>query len=99
MSDVTLISSGSNTTVLSTPGKLYGIHVSDANGGVVLVADAINLGATPNYNVATQSGLIERIGPLQNAGPVTVNFHGARLYSGLTIAATSSAKVTAFYGT
>lgn len=97
MSRVTFLSAGSNTTVSSSPGVLYGIHVSGANGGTVLVADNDDLGATPNFNAVNQTGLIASIGPLANAGVHAVPFHGARFENGLTVAATSNAKVTVLH--
>ena len=90
------ISAGSNTTVSSTPTRLYSVHVSGANGGTVLIADNDDLGATPNFNVASQTGLVASLGPLANAGPHAFNFAGARIENGLTIAATSSARITVF---
>lgn len=97
MSRRTFISAGSSTTVSSDPTRLYGIHVSNANGGTLLVADNDNLGATPDFNAVNQTGLVGAYGPLQNAGPHTFNFHGLRLENGLTVAATSNPRVTVFH--
>ena len=96
MSRVTFISAGSNTTVKSVASRLYAVHVSAANGGTVLVADNVNLGATPNFNVSSQTDLIGYLGPLANAGPHAFNFHGVNLDNGLTVAATSNARVSVF---
>lgn len=91
------LSAGSNTTIKSTTGSLYTVHVNDASGGTVVVADAVNLGATPNLNDATLAGTLARFGPLPNAGPFTVRFDGIGLNAGLTVAATSNAQVTVEY--
>ena len=96
MSRQTFISAGSNTTVTSSPTVLYGVHVSGANGGIVLLANNANLGATINFNVVTQTGLFSVLGPLANAGAFDFNFRGLRLENGLTVAASSNARVTVF---
>lgn len=96
MSRKTFISAGSNTTVRSTGTTLYGVHVTGASGGTVLLVDNANLGTTPNFNVVTQTGLFSVIGPLANAGPHDLNYRGVRLENGLTIAATSNARITVF---
>lgn len=98
MSRTTFISTGSNTAVSTSAGTLYGIHIDNANGAVVLVQDsATGLGAAPNYNSTSITGLITRIGPTQNAGNVSVNMHGAHFNDGLTVAASSNASVTVFW--
>lgn len=101
MSRKTYVSAGSNTTILSGPGKLYGIHVTPAAGSAVLVADSKNLGATPNYNSdADPSGgvLIGRFGPYSGTSSDFLDFKGAHVNDGITVAATSSARVTVLYG-
>lgn len=94
MSRITFISAGSTTLVASGGGNLYGVAVDKGNGATVLVADSLNLGATPDYNAVNQTGLMRSIGTLQTAGPYDAEFKGAHFSTGLSISASSTARVT-----
>ena len=94
MSASTYISAGSNTRVKSGAGTLYGIHVSPANGATILVQDsATGLGAAPNFNSDTHTGIIGRIGMYASAVPDFIDFKGVHFGDGLTVAATSNARL------
>ena len=100
MSRSTFISAGSNTRIASAGGVLYGITASGptAAGAIILVQDSVTgLGASPNYNSVAHTGLIAHVGPLI-AGVTSVPFHGVRFENGLTVAASSNAKLTVYYG-
>lgn len=91
----TTISTGSNTTVKSGYGKLRGLVVNPAAGSVVHVVDSVSIGATPNLNTS-QTGEILRIGPYVDAEPEPYRF-AIGFNVGLTIAATSNARVHVEY--
>ena len=100
MSRYSYISAGSNTTVLSGPGTLYGVHVSPVSGASVLIADSTNLGAAPNFNAdANPSGglLLGRFGLYTGTPPDFLDFKGAHVNDGITIAASSNARLTVLY--
>lgn len=89
---------GSNTTVKSGTGQVYGVTIGGANGATVLVMDAISIGTSPDYNavprsVASNIAVITGVG----ATPFSVPLHGAQFGTGLVIAATSNAPVSVFY--
>lgn len=96
MSRYTHIATGSNTTVVSTAGNLYSVHIDRGNGGTVLLADSTDLGATPNYNT-DPTAVIRRIGTIADAGPHEYDFKGVHFDNGLTVAASSSASVTVYW--
>ena len=101
MSRYTYISAGSSTTVLSGPGKLYSIHITPVAGSTLLVADSKNLGASPTFNSdADPSGgvLIGRFGPYGGTTTDYLDFKGASVNDGITVAATSNARLTVLYG-
>ena len=94
----TYISTGSNTTVKSTPGTLYRVVGSHAAGGTVLVDDSAGgIGANPNFNsAAPTSTLIGSFGTLATATVVDLG-PGIGFNTGLTVAASSNAHVTVVY--
>ena len=96
-------STGSNFTVKSTPGSLYGINVMPGNGGVVLLVNgAGTLGASPNYNSDSITGLIARLGPYSTSSngvvpnPDLIAFAGIG-FDALTIAASSNTRLLVEY--
>lgn len=90
----TFISAGSNTTVGTGARTLYRVHVSPANGTTVRIDDATDLGATPNLN-ATGASTIAATGVFANTAPGVIDFGpGIGTNTGITLAATSNAKLT-----
>lgn len=90
------VSAGSNTTVKSGYGKLRSVTVTPAAGTVVHVVDSTSIGATPNLNTS-QTGEILRLGPFVDAEPEYFGPYHIGINSGLTIAATSNARVHVEY--
>lgn len=92
------ISTGSNTTVKSGEGRVYGFVAGSttANGGTVFLVDSVSIGVTPNYitQLSNSSNLLTF--PLTAAG-ASVTSLGIRYQDGLTVAATSNAPVTVIY--
>lgn len=88
----TYVSAGSNTTISSAPGSLYSIQVSPANGSTVVLVNDANLGATPNLNSDSLTGIIGRVGTYAAATPDAVTFGGIG-FDALTVAATSNARL------
>lgn len=101
------ISAGSNTTVKDGAGSLYSINLSPGQGSVVLIVDsdgATNaLGAAPNLNSDALTGTIGRLGPYSTSSngtaptPTLIAFAGLGFNSGLTLAATSNARMIVEY--
>jgi hypothetical protein len=92
------ISAGSNTTVKTGPGFLYGAVVGGgANGGSAFFVNSISIGATPNYvTQLSDSSNIAVVGPVGvNGGDFPL--YGAPFSTGLTVSATSNAPVTVAY--
>lgn len=90
------IASGSNTTVKSTMGSLYGIYAfPTGQGGSVRVEDG-ELGASPDLNASGSDTLIRFTAITSN----TANYFDLKPGVGfgkLTIAATSNTRVVAIY--
>ena len=90
----TFISAGSNTTVGTGARTLYRVHVSPANGTTVRIDDATDLGAAPNLN-ATGTATIASAGVFASTAPGIIDFGpGVGTNAGITLAATSNAKLT-----
>ena len=86
------ISVGSNTTVKSGAGTIYTVATSNPSGSVVRVEDNTDLGAAPDLNNGGTSTIgIFNGGNFFNLGP------GVGFNAGLTIAATSNARVAVVY--
>lgn len=91
------ISAGSNTTVKSGPGQVYGAVVGPANGGSVFLVDSTSIGVTPNYVTQLSNSSNIAVGyPLTTAWQ-NVPLFGATFHDGLTVSATSNAPVTVVY--
>lgn len=97
------ISAGSNSTVKSGAGTLYRILVSPANGATVYAVDADGtaalggIGAAPNLT-GDLSNTISRHGTFADAVPRELDFGpGVGFNTGLVLAATSNARLTAVY--
>ena len=90
------IASGSNTTVKSTMGNLYGIYAfPTGQGGSVRVEDG-ELGAAPDLN-ATGSDTIIRVTALASNTANYTDLKPGVGFGKLTIAATSNTRVVALY--
>ena len=85
-----LIAAGSNTTVKSSPGSLYTIVSSNPSGSTIRVADALNLGTTPDFNTVGNA-------TITNIGAAAVDFLPGIGFEALTVAATSNARITVVY--
>lgn len=93
----TFISAGSNTTVKTGSGTLYRVTIAPANGTVVRVDDATDLGAAPNLN-AGGAATIAYTGTFGSTVPGVLDFGpGVGFNDGLTLAATSNAKLSVVY--
>lgn len=99
------VSAGSNSTIKSGAGTLYGILVSPANGATVYAVDADGtdplggIGAAPNLTgeLALASN-IARHGVFANTAPDYLDFNpGVGFNNGLVVAATSNARLTVVY--
>lgn len=97
------ISAGSNTTVKSGAGSLYSIHISPGHGSTLTIVDSTDLGASPDLNSDSLTGIISRVGAWSTSSngiapfPDRLAFHGIGFNSGLTVAATSNARLLVEY--
>ena len=96
MSRYRYISTGSNTTVKSGAGQLYGINAAGADGDTVFAVDSISIGVTPNYVTQPSNSSNLAAMPL-TAAPLAIPTYGVPFNIGLTVAATSSSLLTVFY--
>ena len=85
------ISAGSNTSVKDGYGTLYRILSSNPSGGTIRVDDAIDLGAAPNLNATGSDTIVNHGAAELDFGP------GIGFNTGLTVAASSNAKLTIVY--
>ncbi len=100
-------STGSNVTVKAAPGSIYGLNVMPGHGGIVVLVDSNgadgNLGATPDLNSDSITGLIGRIGPWSTSSngtspnPDLIAFRGLGFNAGLSLAATSNTRLIVEY--
>lgn len=95
----TYIADGSNTTIKSGAGSLYTVHVMPGHGSTLMLVDSTNLGTSPDLNSDSLTGIIGRIGSWSTSSngvspfPDRIAFDGLGFNTGLTIAATSNARV------
>jgi len=92
-----VVAVGSNTTVKSSPGTIYRVLVSPANGATVWLENSANLGASPNFNASPNSTTIAKIGEYANAQPGTIDFGPGIGFDALTVAASSNARLSVVY--
>lgn len=92
----TYVALGSNTTIKATAGSLYSIQVSPSSNSTVVLVNSANLGATPNLNSDSLTGLIGRVGPFASTEPQLIAFAGIG-FDALTVAATSNARLIVEY--
>ena len=85
------ISAGSSSSVKDGAGTLYAILSSNPSGGTIRADDAIDLGATPNLNTSGSATIINHGAAELDFGP------GIGFNVGLTVAASSNAKLTVVY--
>lgn len=90
------ISAGSNTTVKSTMGNLYGIFAFPTGQGASVRAEGADLGATPDLNASGSSTLI-RVTALTSNAINYVDLTPGVGFAKLVIAATSNTRVVAVY--
>ena len=97
------VSDGSNTTVKTGPGSLYSIQVSPGHGSTLTIVDSADLGAAPDLNSDSLTGIIGRVGEWSTSSngikpsPDTLSFVGLGFNVGLTLAATSNARLIVEY--
>lgn len=93
------ISAGSNTEVLDGTGQVFRVLASPADGGTLFVFDSSDLGAAPNYPslLANPNGNVIVAYPLSATLPTDLDLEGADFTEGLTVAATSSPRISVFY--
>lgn len=98
MPNQTHLSAGSNSTIKSGSGQVYGVIVGgNANGATVFLTDSLSIGATPNFpNQFANGSNLGVIGPVTAAGG-SFSMHGAPFIIGLNVAATSNAPVTVIW--
>lgn len=89
---------GSNTTVQTGSGRLYGLNMQGIAGATAYAVDSTSIGVTPNYvtQVSNTSNLLVA-GPAVAGVQPTEQAFGAPFSRGLTVAATSNAAVTVYY--
>ena len=100
MSKSSYVSAGSSTRVKDGPGTLFGVWFEPFVGSSLVLADNPNLGASgPDFNLATSiTSTIGFHGPWPaNPEPAFFDAHALRFANALTVAATSSARVSIFY--
>lgn len=97
MPSVRFVASGSNTTVKSGEGQVYGAVVAGVNGATAFLVDSLSIGVTPNYiTQLSDSSNIAVFGPVGAAGG-EFSTYGAHFQDGLTVAVTSNANIAVYY--
>jgi len=92
------IALGSNTTVVTGEGVVYGVITSGANGGTIVLQDSIGIGVSPNYVTIGQSVPSNILfAHTLTTAPATFDLRGIPFQDGLTVAATSNAAMTVVY--
>lgn len=97
---VAYISAGSSTRVKDGPGLLKGVWITPAAGATLVMADNPDLGAAgPNFNNLTSVTSTVGIHGVFVTGTNPLFFDGFahRFANALTVAASSSARVSVFY--
>jgi len=100
MALATFLSTASTHNVFRGDGTYYGMSVSPAAGGTVILADLADAGA-PGLNLnapAGISGIFEAYGVFPaSPPPATLDGHGLGISDGLTLAFSSTMKITVYY--
>lgn len=97
MPKVAYVALGSNTTIKSGAGTLYGVAIGGAAGGTFVALDSVSIGNAPDYNAIGRSVPSNlAILPGLAATPSYIDLPG-RFSTGLTVAATSNADLSIFY--
>ena len=94
------ISAGSSTRVKDGPGLLKSVWIMPASGGSLVIADNPNLGAGgPDFNALTSvTSTITNLGVWPaTPSPTFFDAFATRFQNGLSIAASSSARVTVLF--
>jgi hypothetical protein len=101
MAHATLFSTASTHNVFRGTGTYYGVSITaPVAGGTVVLADLADAGATELNlnNPAGITGAFEAFGPLAASPPPTnLPGYGVRVTAGLTVAYTSSTRVTVYF--
>ena len=93
-------SAASSFLAKSGPGTVYGFTVGDpAAGGTVVVADLLDVGANPNFAVASTFGpnVIGMVKFPANPQPVTFSTFGRQFSAGLSVAIASTQQVSVYF--
>ena len=90
------LAAGSNTTIKSGRGTLKSITVTPAAQSQVHVVDSVSIGTNPSL-ITTVTGDILWLGPFVDAEPEYFGPYDIGFNTGLTIAATSNARVHVEY--
>ena len=90
----TNISTGSNTTIKATGGSIYRINWTKPTGSTIRIEGSANLGATPDLNA---SGTDTIMLGLAATTDYDIAFGPGVSFRGLSVAATSNARVTVIY--
>jgi len=100
MAKATYLSTASTHNIFRGTGVYYGMHVTPAQGGTVVIMDVRDAGATA-INISNPSTAVNPKGYFgqfaSSPPPATVDGYGLRIQDGLTVAFTSSMKVTVYY--
>ena len=90
------VSAGSNSTLKSGSGHVYGVVAGGGNGGTVFLVDSIGIGVTPNYptQLSNSSNLATYV---MGAAGDDFNLFGVPFHVGLTVAATSNINLAVAY--
>ena len=91
-SNYATLATGSNATIKSGYGILKSITVSPATQSQVHVVDSVSIGTNPSL-IAAVTGDVLWVGPFLDAEPRYFGPYEIGFNSGLTIAATSNARV------
>ena len=88
------ISVGSNTTVKATPGTLYRVNWSKPTGSSIRIDKVADLGATPDLNASGSDTIFVGAAATTN---YDIEFGPGVGFDGLSVAATSNARVNVIY--
>lgn len=92
------IATGSNTTVKTGAGQVYGMTVGGVNGATAFLMDSVSIGVAPAYpTLLSSSSNILTVANLAAGNPEHFPTYGASFVVGLTVAATSNAPVTVYF--
>jgi len=88
------ISVGSNTTIKATPGTLYRINWSKPTASSIRIDASADLGTTPDLNASGADTIFYGLAASTN---YDIEFGPGVGFDGLSVAATSNARVNVIY--